>query len=156
MGSIRWVGAPKMQICNWLEASEGRSRVAHGGILLICCLPLDVLCRSLTQSHCRSPLAPPRSTMVIRNYRFRFVCVSPWENEREGEMRETKKVLGIGIWFHIVVLLGVVGYCVWKIRKCKNSKENKRKWGFFKKKKFFIFFLLINLFKIFLSDMDFF
>ena len=27
MGSIQWVSAPKMQICNWLEASEGRSRV---------------------------------------------------------------------------------------------------------------------------------
>ena len=42
--------------------------------------------------------------------------------------------LGIGIWFHIVVLLAVGCcwvYCVWKIRKCKNSKENKRKWGFF-------------------------
>ena len=75
MGSIRWVNAPKMQICNWLEASEGRSCVAHGSVLLVHCLLLDVLYRSLTQSHCRSPLAPPRSTMVIRNYRLRFVCV---------------------------------------------------------------------------------
>ena len=67
--------------------------------------------------------------------------------------------LGIWIWFHIVVLLGLGCcwvYCVWKIRKCKNSKENKRKWGFFKKFIFFFFFPLINLFRIFLADMDFF
>ena len=75
MGSIQWVSALKMQIVNWLEASEGRSRVALGSVLLIYCLSLDILSRSLTQSHCRAPLAPTRSTMVIGNYGLRFVCV---------------------------------------------------------------------------------
>ena len=54
-------------------------------------------------------------------------------------MRETKKVLGIGIFLakHSVLgfdfilwcclVFGGAGHCVWKIRKCKNSKENKRK-----------------------------
>ena len=143
MGSIQWVSALKMQICNWLEASEGRSRVALGSVLLIYCLSLDILSRSLTQSHCRAPLAPTCSTMVIGNYGLRFVCVWVWENEREGEVRETKKVLSIGIFLakHSVLgfdfilwycwAFGGAGYCVWKIRKCNNSKENKRKWDFF-------------------------
>ena len=74
-GSIQWVSALKMQICNWLEASEGRSCVAHGGVLLVYCLSLDILSRSLTQSRCRAPLAPTHSTMVIGNYGLRFVCV---------------------------------------------------------------------------------
>ena len=59
---------------------------------------------------------------------------------REKERGEgTKKVLGFGIFlanhsalgFDLILwccwVLGGAGYCVWKIRKCKNSKEDKRK-----------------------------
>ena len=141
MGSIWWVSASKMQICNWLEASEGRSQVAHGGILLVCCLPLDVLYRSLTQSHCRSPLAPPCLTMVIGNYRLRFVCM--WFCER---MREKERWNFWLNYWDLISYFGVAGYCVWKIRKCKNSKENKESEDLKKKIIFFIFFLLINFF----------
>ena len=143
MGSIQWVSAIKMQIYNWLEVSEGRSLIAHGGILFVRCLSLDGLNLSLAQSHCRYPPTPPCSTMVIGNYRLRFVCVSLWENEREGEVSETKEVLSIGIFLAKHWYWDLISYCgvarCWvvlgivfgKKRKCKNSKENKRKWDFF-------------------------
>ena len=91
--------APKMQICNWLEASEGRSCVTHGSVLLVCWFSIDVLYRSLAQSHCRSLPAPSRSTMVIGNYRLRFVCVcvcecvSVREREREREREKERESL---------------------------------------------------------------
>ena len=138
MGSIWWVSASKMQICNWLEASEGRSQVAHGGILLVRCPPLDVLYRSLTQSHCRSPLAPPRSTMVIGNYRLRFVCMWFYERMREKERWN----FWLNYW-DLISYFGVAGYCVWKIRKCKNSKENKESEDL-KKKNHFLYFFPFN------------
>ena len=137
MGSIWWVSASKMQICNWLEASEGRSQVAHGGILIVCCLPLGVLYQILAQSHCKSPLAPPRSTMVIRNYRLRFVCV--WVCERMREKESWNFCLN---YWDLISYCGVARYRVWKIRKCKNSK--KIKWGFKKKKNHFLYFFPFN------------
>ena len=135
MGSIQWVSALKMQICNWLEASEGRSRVVLGSVLLIYCLSLDILSRSLTQSRCRAPLAPTHSTMVIGNYGLRFVCVWVYERMREKERwGKLRKCLVFGIFLakHSVLgfdfilwycwVFGGAGYCIWKIRKCNNSK----------------------------------
>ena len=94
------------------------------------------------------------------------MCVTLRENEIKGQVRENKKVLSIGIFFakHLVLgfdfiswcywVLGVISYCVWKIRKCKNSKKIKESEDFFFSKKL-LFFLLINLFRNFVSHMDF-
>ena len=112
MGSIQWVSALKMQIGNWLEASEGRSRVALGSVLLIYCLSLDILSRSLTQSHCRAPLAPTCSTMVIGNYGLRFVCVWVCERMREKERwGKLRKCLVLGFFWLNNRYWDLISYC---------------------------------------------
>ena len=121
---------------------------------------LGICCRSLARSHwCLLSLHHAQPWLLDIK-----IWISACERERVGWgrklmlleidldfcvcVRENEKVRQ-RILYYLVSDYGVVGYCIWYLRKCKDGKENKRNSRLKKKIIFFIFVLSINIFSFF-------